>query len=69
MRDFFAAALHALCLGSIAYSRLGNGDHHAFHGLLSMVVLGLLAAPLRPGRLERRAWWLGVKYFAGRGGH
>lgn len=55
-----AAALHALCLGSIAYSRLGNGDHHAFHGLLSMVVLGLLTATLRPGRLERRAWWLGA---------
>ncbi len=33
---------HSLCYGSIAFSRLGNGDHHAFISLLT----GLLLAGL-----------------------
>lgn len=54
-----AATLHALCLASVAYSRLGNGDHHAFHALLSALVLTLLSAALRGERLARARWSLG----------
>lgn len=55
-----AGVLHALCLGSIAYSRVGNGDHHAFYSCVAGFVLAGLAAALRGERLGSRRWqWLG----------
>ncbi len=51
-----AGVLHALCLGSVAYSRIGNGDHHAFYSCVAGVVLAGLAAALRGERLRERRW-------------
>ena len=34
-----AGTYHALCLGSVAYSRVGNGDHHAWISMLLGVEL------------------------------
>lgn len=56
-----AGLLHALCLGSIAYSRVGNGDHHAFYSFVAGVVLAVLVAALRGDRLQERRWqWTGA---------
>ncbi|MFT7669941.1 MAG: asparagine N-glycosylation enzyme membrane subunit Stt3 [Planctomycetota bacterium] len=57
-----AGLLHALSLGSIAYSCEGNGDHHAFISLCNAIILWGLSASLKPGRLERASvhWGIGA---------
>lgn len=60
-----AGLLHALTLGSIAYSCEGNGDHHAFVTLCSALLLWGFAASLKGRRLEDRRWCLGVGAFSG----
>jgi asparagine N-glycosylation enzyme membrane subunit Stt3 len=58
----FAGLYHALCYGSISYSRSGIGDHHAFVAFLAAALLASLALGLGAGALERpaRAWGYGV---------
>jgi asparagine N-glycosylation enzyme membrane subunit Stt3 len=48
-----AGATHAACQASIAYSRSGNGDHHAWVSLLAGAMLVLVSRALRPGGLDR----------------
>ena len=58
----FAGGYCALLMASILYSRLGNGDHHAFVSLLQAAMLLLLSVALRGkgiGR-PRRCALLGV---------
>jgi hypothetical protein len=55
-----AGAVHALCIASIVYSRVGNGDHHAWISLLSGAMFWLTAEALRQGDSRRRAAALGV---------
>lgn len=50
----FAGSYHALSMGSISYSRLGNGDHHAWVSMLFAAMLVLLTLALRPGGLGTR---------------
>jgi asparagine N-glycosylation enzyme membrane subunit Stt3 len=50
-----AGATHAACQASIAYSRSGNGDHHAWVSLLAGAMLVLTSRALRPGGLARPA--------------
>ena len=59
---FLAGGYHAACAASVAYSKSGNGDHHAFVALLLGLVLVLLATGIERGALERRAagWRTGV---------
>lgn len=58
---WIAASYVALCTVSIAYSKPGNGDHHAFVSLCNAIVLLLLARAFDPHRLERR----GASFAAG----
>jgi len=51
---WIAALYPAVCGVAIAYSKPGNGDHHAFVSLCSAVVLLLLTQALWGERLERR---------------
>ena len=57
-----AGLLQAFTLGSIQYSRQGNGDHHAFVSLLLTGVMLALARGLQRGVLEdrRRSAWSGA---------
>ncbi len=56
-----AGLLHALSAASIVYSRLGNGDHHAWITLLSGAQLLLLGGGLRhAGDARRAALWGGA---------
>lgn len=51
-----AGGLHALSLGSIAYSKSGNGDHHAFITLFAgLMTWGLAEALARPALGRREA--------------
>jgi len=43
----FAGTYHAFCIGSIAYSRVGIGDHHAFISALLALELVLFTAAAR----------------------
>ncbi len=56
---------HALCFGSIAYSRLGIGDHHAFVSLLSAAMFTLASAAFARGALSRRRSGLVLGALAG----
>lgn len=49
-----AGSSHALSGASISTSRVGNGDHHAFIALLSLVLWVLASRALRPGALDDR---------------
>ena len=44
---------HALCAASIAYSKSGNGDHHAWVSLLAGALLVVLGVALGAGALDR----------------
>ena len=57
-----AGSYHALCLSSVVYGKVGNGDHHAFVSLVSALMLGLLSAALARGALDRarRGWLWGL---------
>jgi len=48
-----AGAYHALCLASYAYSKSGNGDHHAYVSLLQVLMLLLLSEALARRALDR----------------
>jgi len=48
-----AGLYHALCLASIAYSKAGNGDHHAWVALLAGCLVVVLSAALARGAHER----------------
>ena len=48
-----AGLLHALSMASIAYSKPGNGDHHAWVSLLAGAMLLALARALRPDALAK----------------
>ena len=48
-----AGLYHAFCFASVRYSRLGNGDHHAFVSFLQMSWLMLAARGLEPSGLVR----------------
>jgi asparagine N-glycosylation enzyme membrane subunit Stt3 len=50
-----AGGYHAVCAASIAYSKSGNGDHHAFVGLLLGLVLVVLGRGFGEQALARRA--------------
>jgi asparagine N-glycosylation enzyme membrane subunit Stt3 len=50
----FAGSYHALSMGSISYSRLGNGDHHAWVSMLFAAMLLLLTLTFRPDGLATR---------------
>lgn len=50
-----AGSYHALCHVSIAYSNLGNGDHHSFVSFLSGALLLLFTWALTGERLRRQA--------------
>ncbi|MFT5051135.1 MAG: asparagine N-glycosylation enzyme membrane subunit Stt3 [Chlamydiales bacterium] len=43
----FAGVYHAFCIGSIAYSRVGNGDHHAFISMLLALEVVLFTLAVR----------------------
>jgi asparagine N-glycosylation enzyme membrane subunit Stt3 len=62
---WIASTYAALCTVVIAYSKPGNGDHHAFVSLCSAVVLLLLARAFDPRRLERRGASLALGACAG----
>ncbi len=49
-----AGVLHALSLGSVAYSCLGNGDHHALVTLLSTTLFYGLSVSLKRGLMLGR---------------
>jgi asparagine N-glycosylation enzyme membrane subunit Stt3 len=49
----FAGLYHALTLGSITYSRAGNGDHHAWISFLNSAMFLVAAVGFRRGALER----------------
>ena len=49
----FAGLYHATTAASIAYSRVGNGDHHAWISMLSMAELLLFTAAARNGLRDR----------------
>ncbi len=49
----FAGLYHALMLGSITYSRAGNGDHHAWVSFLNAAMLLVTALAFRRGVLAR----------------
>ena len=49
-----AGIYHALCTGSILYSRIGNGDLHAWVSMLGGASLLLLSAALAGSLLDRR---------------
>jgi asparagine N-glycosylation enzyme membrane subunit Stt3 len=57
-----AGLYHALCFASLRYSRLGNGDHHAWVSLLQLGWLMLAARGLESRTLLRagRAWRYGL---------
>ncbi len=48
-----AGLYHAFCFASVRYSRLGNGDHHAFVSFLQLSWLMLAARGLEPSGLLR----------------
>jgi asparagine N-glycosylation enzyme membrane subunit Stt3 len=50
-----AGAIHALSIASIAYSKSGNGDHHAWVTFLSALLLILFSTALQRKALERRS--------------
>ncbi|MFT4537740.1 MAG: asparagine N-glycosylation enzyme membrane subunit Stt3 [Planctomycetota bacterium] len=50
----FAGCYHALAFGSIAYSRLGNADHHAWVSLLQTALIAVLVWGIRRGALHER---------------
>ena len=60
----FAGTTAALALGSVVYSSLGNGDHHALVALLHALLLAGLSELLARGVLEDRrlaaAWGLAL---------
>ncbi len=60
-----AASYAALCTAAIAYSKPGNGDHHAFVSLCSAIVLALLSRAFGPQRLERKGASLALGALAG----
>ncbi len=62
LAGFSAGCLHALAMGSIVYSRVGNGDHHAFYAMLSGAILWGMSFALQGKRLnnKRQALALGV---------
>jgi hypothetical protein len=62
---WIAATYTALCTAAIAYSKPGNGDHHAFVSLCSAIVLALLSRAFDPERLERRGASLALGALAG----
>jgi len=62
---WIAATSTALCTAAIAYSKPGNGDHHAFVSLCSAIVLALLSRAFDPQRLEKRSASLGLGVLAG----
>jgi hypothetical protein len=49
----FAGLYHAVTLGSITYSRAGNGDHHAWISFLDSAMFLVAAIAFRRGALER----------------
>ncbi len=49
-----AGGNHALCFGSLVYTRAGNGDHHAWVTMLHLLMLMLLSAGLARGAADRR---------------
>jgi asparagine N-glycosylation enzyme membrane subunit Stt3 len=49
-----AGSYHALCHISIAYSNLGNGDHHSFVSFVSGALLLSFAWLLKDGRIHQR---------------
>jgi asparagine N-glycosylation enzyme membrane subunit Stt3 len=62
---WIAATCSALCAVTVAYSRPGNGDHHAFVSLCGLVVLVVLSRALRGDRLDRPAPSLRAGVLAG----
>lgn len=60
-----AGLLHALSPAAIAYSYLGNGDHHAWAALLAGVMLALVSLAFRPGAAQRSG--TGARYGAAAG--
>lgn len=51
---FVAGTYHALCHMSIAYSQLGNGDHHSFVSFMGGCLLLLISWLLKADRLRDR---------------
>lgn len=62
---FTAGSYHALCHMSIAYSMLGNGDHHSFVSFVGGLVLLVLTWLLCGERLRRPGAALGAGLFGG----
>ncbi|MFT7487016.1 MAG: asparagine N-glycosylation enzyme membrane subunit Stt3 [Candidatus Paceibacteria bacterium] len=60
-----AGGLHALALGSVVYSRVGNGDHHAFLSLLAGLLFWGCSWMLQRDRLESRQLTLGAGILLG----
>ncbi len=56
-----AGLYHAFCFASLRYTRLGNGDHHAWVALLQWSMLWIVATSLAPTRLRSmgRSWLAG----------
>lgn len=63
----FAGLYHATCEASVAYSKLGNGDHHAWIALCWILVLGAIGRAAggldEPSRCAR--WGLAAGALAG----
>lgn len=50
----FAGLAHALCLSSLRYSRIGNGDHHAWISMWNAVLLAVFTAAFLRGAFDDR---------------